>query len=152
MDYGMFKDRAEAGQILAEELEHYRTQNPLVLGIPRGGVQVGFQIAKHLECDFSIVIVRKLGHPRQPEAAIGAIAEDKSIYLNPSTIDLISEDQIDDLVEREEAEIERRIELYRDGKPLPPLKDRTVILVDDGAATGATLFATIELCKKKRCG
>jgi putative phosphoribosyl transferase len=146
----MFANRTEAGQLLADELLAYRDENPIVLAIPRGGVPVGYEVASKLHCDFDIVIARKLGYPRQPEAAIGAIAEDKSLYLNPNTQQIISRDLLQDLIDQEQEEISRRITRYRNDAALPSLTDRTIILVDDGAATGATLFAVIAMCQKQK--
>jgi len=148
----MFKNRKDAGEQLAEALIRFRDEEPLILAIPRGGVEVGYYIAKKLNCELSVVISRKLGHPRQPEAAFGAMAEDKSLYLNPKAYDILTKDMIESVMEKEEREIQRRIRLYRNGKPLPPIRGRTVILVDDGIATGSTLLAAVELCKKQNAG
>lgn len=148
----MFANRTDAGKHLAEALKKYRTENPLILAIPRGGVVTGSIVAHELDADFSIIITRKLGLPSHPEMAFGAIAEDKSLYLNPSVREMLSKEVIEDVIRKEEKEITRRINQYRKGKPLPPLKDRNVILVDDGIATGSTLFVAIDLCKKQKAG
>lgn len=145
----MFKNRKDAGEQLAKALIAFKKKDPLLLAIPRGGVEVGYYVAKILKCDFSLVISRKLGHPEQPEAAVGAVAEDKSLYLNPRIHRMLTKEVIDTLVRKEEKEIRRRIDLYRKGTTLPPIQGRVVIIIDDGIATGSTLFATIELCKKK---
>lgn len=145
----MFKDREDAGLQLAEALLTYQNGQPLILAIPRGGVELGFHVSRRLQCDFSIIICRKLGYPEHPEAAFGAIAEDGSIYIDPRVLKVLSEEKIREVRKREEAEIKRRIKKYRQGSPLPELKGRTVILVDDGIATGATLFSAIKLCKNK---
>ena len=94
--------------------------------------------------------MRKLGHPRDPEYAFGAIAEDGTVYYNPNV--KISQEGIDDVEEQQQKEIERRKQILRKGRPLPDLKDKTVIIVDDGIATGATIFAAIKMCKKKEAG
>jgi putative phosphoribosyl transferase len=99
-----------------------------------------------------LVVTRKLGHPGNPEYAIGALAEDGSLYLSPEAEIHFSQETIDDLKRDQEKEIKRRIQEFRQGNPLPELKNRTVIIVDDGIATGATLFATIMLCKNKKAG
>lgn len=148
----MFINRQDAGRQLAEALSYYKKAHPLVLAIPRGGVEVAYYVAQKLGCQLSTVITRKLGHPYQPELAFGALAEDKSLYLNPAIRQKLSKAIIENAISREEKEIKRRIALYRRGKAMPPIKDRTVILVDDGIATGATLFAAIALCKKRKAG
>lgn len=148
----MFKDRKDAALQLAEALEKYKDKNAVVLGIPRGGAETAFYVALHLHAEFSLLVSRKLGHPGNPEYAFGAIAEDGSVYLSPTARLELSEETITAVEEEQEKEIERRIKILRKGKPLPELKGRTVILVDDGIATGATIFAAIELCKKRDAG
>lgn len=146
----MFANRTDAGEHLAEALKKYRKENPLILAIPRGGVVTGSIVACKLSVDFSVIITRKLGLPSNPETAFGAIAEDKSLYLDSSVRELLSKKIIEKVIQKEEKEIKRRIKQYRKGEPLPTLKDRTVILVDDGIATGSTLFVAIDLCKKQK--
>jgi putative phosphoribosyl transferase len=148
----MFTDRKDAALQLAKALEKYQDKNAVVLGIPRGGAETAFYVAIHLHAELSMLVSRKLGHPYNPEYAFGAIAEDGSIYLSPQARQEVNEDTINEVVEEQKKEIERRIKVLRKGKPLPELKDRTVILVDDGIATGATIFAAIEMCKKKHAG
>lgn len=145
----MFKNRKEAGRYLAMDLENYRSQNPVVLAIPRGGVEVGAEVASHLECEFSVVIARKLGYLLNPEAAFGAIAEDGSLFLYPHARGKITKEEIHAVMAAEKSEINRQINVYREGLPVMPLKNRVVIIVDDGIATGSTLFAAIEMCKKQ---
>jgi putative phosphoribosyl transferase len=145
----MFRNRREAGRLLGMELETYRTQNPIVLAIPRGGVEVGYEVATHLNCEFSVAIARKLGFLQQPEAAFGAIAEDGSLYFNPHARGRLTKEEIDAVMEKEKAEIARRVKTYRDAEPLISLENRVVIIVDDGIATGSTLFAVIEMCRKQ---
>jgi len=148
----MFIDRKDASIQLGLALENYKSKNPLVLGIPRGGAETAYYVAKHLDAEMSLVVTRKLGHPGNPEYAIGALAEDGSLYLSPEAEIHFSQETIDDLKRDQEKEIKRRIQEFRQGNPLPELKNRTVIIVDDGIATGATLFATIMLCKNKKAG
>jgi len=148
----MFRDRKDASIQLGLALENYKSKNPLVLGIPRGGAETAYYVAKHLDAEMSLVVTRKLGHPGNPEYAIGALAEDGSLYLSPEAEIHFSQETIDDLKRDQEKEIKRRIQEFRQGNPLPELKNRTVIIVDDGIATGATLFATIMLCKNKKAG
>ncbi|WP_018614582.1 phosphoribosyltransferase [Segetibacter koreensis] len=148
----MFKDRKDAALQLAKALEKYRNTDAIVLGIPRGGAETAFYVAMHLNADFSLLVSRKLGHPANPEYAIGAVAEDGTVYLNKYAKLELSQDTINELAEQQKKEIERRIEILRKGEPLPVLKDKTVILVDDGIATGATLYAAIHMCKKQEAG
>lgn len=148
----MFADRKDAALQLAQALKKYKDTNALVLGIPRGGAETAYYVALYLNAELSILISRKLGHPENPEYAFGAIAEDGSIYLSPYATKDLSEETINTVVETQKKEIERRIQILRKGKPLPELKARTVILVDDGIATGATVFAAIEMCKKQQAG
>jgi predicted phosphoribosyltransferase len=145
----MFTDRKDAAVQLAKALEKYKDKNAVVLGIPRGGAETAFYVALHLHAELSLLISRKLGHPENPEYAFGAIAEDGSIYLNPSSSGQLSAETIQEVVNEQKKEITRRVTILRQGKPLPELKGRTVILVDDGIATGATIFAAIEMCKKR---
>ncbi|RZS97644.1 phosphoribosyltransferase [Cecembia calidifontis] len=143
----MFKNRKDAAIQLGKALEKYKGINALVLGIPRGGAETAYYVARELEGDMGLVISRKLGHPQNPEYAIGAIAEDGSIYLSPYASSEVSEEELAQIKKEQEEEIKSRIQRFRNGKPLPEMKGRTVILVDDGIATGATLMATIMLCK-----
>ena len=145
----MFTDRKDAALQLAKALERYRNKNAVVLGIPRGGAEIGYYVAIHLNAEFSLLVSRKLGHPDNPEYAFGAIAEDGSIYLSPYARQDVSDDTIHESVEAQKLEIVRRVKVLRKGKPLPELKGRTVIIVDDGIATGSTVFVAIEMCKKK---
>lgn len=146
----MFKNRKDAAIKLAKALEKYKNEDPLILAIPRGGVEIGYYLSKVLKCDWSILISRKLGYPGQPEAAFGAIAEDKSLFFNPRIKSYLDRKMIEKVIDKEETEIKRRIQTYRKGAPIPDLKGRTIILADDGIATGATLFAAIQMCKKAK--
>jgi putative phosphoribosyl transferase len=146
----MFRNRKEAGYLLGKALEKYKTEKPIVLAVPRGGVETGYCVASHLNCELSVIIARKLGYPEQPESAFGAVAEDGSLYLNPWIKRRLSREDIILVRNREESVVERRVKLYRKGEPLPNMKNRTVILVDDGIATGASLLACIEACRKRQ--
>ena len=148
----MFKNRKDAGEKLAQALEKYLDMNVLVLGIPRGGVETAYYVAKHLGAEMSVVVTRKLGYPLNPEAAFGAVAEDGSIYISDNGGQSVSTEEMNEILEYQKEEIQRRIQRLRGGRPLPEIKDRTIILVDDGIATGATLFAAIALCKKAKAG
>jgi putative phosphoribosyl transferase len=146
----MFEDRRDAGQKLAEALSAHVGEQPLVLAIPRGGVAVGYQVAKHLKSDFSIVVVRKLPLPDNPEAGFGALAEDGSAYFVDRALQALPSDATSQIVEEQELEITRRVDVLRQGRPLPTIKDRTVILVDDGIAMGSTMRAAILLCRNRQ--
>lgn len=145
----MFNDRKDAAEKLARALEKYRNTKALVLGIPRGGAETAYYVAKYLNAEMSLVITRKLGYPANPEAAFGAVAEDGSLYISEAASQILSAETMNEVIKEQKKEIQRRIRQLRNGKPLPDLKERTVIIVDDGIATGATLFATIMLCKKR---
>ncbi|KYC40781.1 phosphoribosyl transferase [Scytonema hofmannii PCC 7110] len=146
-----FKDRTQAGQFLAKELAAYANRpDTLVLGIPRGGVPVAFEIAKTLNTPLDIFVVRKLGVPDQRELAMGAIASGGVRVLNEDIVRSlhISEVEIDQVTEKEQQELERREHLYRGDRPFPQLHEQTVILVDDGLATGATMRASVVALQK----
>jgi len=140
-----FTDRLEAGQLLAQELQEYRGSRTVVLGIPRGGVVIASVIARALGAEVDIVLARKLGAPGNPEFAIGAIAEDQKLFLDEPllarltvTSEYLMEEKVSQL-----AELKRRIGLYRPVRPKVPLSGRTVIVTDDGVATGATMQAAL---------
>jgi putative phosphoribosyl transferase len=147
-----FKDRKEAGKILANKLSNYAGQNVLVLGLPRGGVPVAFEVAKALKAPLDIYVVRKLGVPGHEELAMGAIASGDVRVLNKPVIEdlRISEEAIEAETRKEQEELERRELLYRGDRPTLDVSDRTVILVDDGIATGSTIKAGIAALKKQK--
>ncbi len=147
----MFEDRADAGRRLGQALEEYRGEDALVLGIPRGGVEVGIEVAAHLNVDFSILIVRKLPFPRNPESGFGAIAEDGSMYLYEEASRWLPEEAIQAVIREQQHEVQRRVAVLRGG-PLPRIAGRTVILVDDGIAMGSTMRAGVMLCKNRDAG
>lgn len=147
-----FHDRSEAGKNLAERLETYAgRKDVIVLALPRGGVPVGFEIAKALRAPLDVLIVRKLGVPGQEELAFGAIASGGMRILNDEIIREIglSGEWIEKITAREQKELERREQLYRNGKPPPAIDGRTVILVDDGLATGASMQTAIAAVRGK---
>jgi putative phosphoribosyl transferase len=148
----MFEDRRDAGQRLARALERYKDRDVLVLAIPKGGVEVGYQVARHLNADFSLIISRKLPYPDNPEAGFGAIAEDGSTVILEHVARWLPESTIEAIIQEQRREINRRITTLRRGRPLPNLVDRTVILVDDGLAMGSTMRASIMLCKRQDAG
>lgn len=142
----VFQDRCEAGRILAKELSSFKGQDDvIVLGIPRGGVVVGREIAEALNVPLDVYITRKIGAPHNPELAIGAVASDGTLILDYQLAKRlgVSQDYIDAESERQRREIERRVTEYRGKLPAPELKGKVVILADDGVATGATTLASI---------
>lgn len=142
----LFKDRTAAGQLLAGQLASYANRpEVMVLGLPRGGVPVAFEVAKVLNVDLDVFLVRKLGVPGQEELAMGAIASGGVRVLNEAVVRSlrIPVETIDKVTAKEQQELARREQLYRDGRPIPALQNRTVILVDDGLATGATMRAAV---------
>ncbi len=148
----MFEDRKDAGQKLAKALEKYKNQSVVILAIPRGGVEVGYQVAKYLKADFSILISRKLPYPYEPEAGFGAIAEDGSTYFIEGAWQQLPDEVIERIKNEHIVEIKRRVEILRKGDPLPDLEKKTVILVDDGIAMGSTMRAAVQLCQNIRAG
>ncbi|SEM87396.1 Predicted phosphoribosyltransferase [Nitrosospira multiformis] len=141
-----FADRAEAGRMLGEALSIYAGRTDvLVLALPRGGVPVAYEIARALAVPLDIWLVRKLGVPGQEELAMGAMAGTDTLVLNKEIIKLLNIDEgsIDAVIARERTELERRNKLYRRGMPAPDIQGKTIILVDDGLATGATVRAAI---------
>jgi putative phosphoribosyl transferase len=141
-----FKDRRDAGRKLAQKLATYVGQpNVLILALPRGGVPVGYEVALALNAPLDIFIVRKLGLPGREELAIGAIASGDVRVLNRDVIRMLSvpDEVINFVAKRELQELQRRENLYRKDRPYPELRDRTVILIDDGLATGASMRAAI---------
>jgi predicted phosphoribosyltransferase len=141
-----FQNRSEAGRVLAGKLTGYRNrEDVLVLALPRGGVPVGFEIAHALSADLDIFLVRKLGLPGQEELAVGAIASGGVRVLNHGLLETLhlSPAVLESVATRELRELERRESLYREGRPATPVRDRTIILVDDGLATGASMLAAV---------
>lgn len=146
----MFQDRQDAGQQLAHILESYKDQHALVLAIPKGGIEVGIQVARFLKADFSIIITRKLPFPHNPEAGFGAVAEDGSTFIVDFASEELSQTEIDRIIQEQKQEIRRRIDVLRQGNPLPTIENRTVILVDDGIAMGSTMRASMALCQNQK--
>lgn len=147
-----FDDRRDAGRQLAERLQAYKGSEPLILALPRGGVEVGYEVAKAIGGELDVWIVRKLGVPGHEEFGMGAISEGGGVYLNRNTIAYlgITERQISQIAELEGNEIERRIRVYRGQRPAPTVTNRTVILVDDGIATGGTVRAALQGIRQQR--
>jgi putative phosphoribosyl transferase len=142
-----FKDRADGGKKLAQELSHYGGRSDVVvLGLPRGGVPVAYEVAKELEAPLDVFIVRKLGVPGHEELAMGAIASGGVRVLNDEVVKgvNVSEDDVDRVATKEQQELERRESAYRGERPGIALEDKTVLLVDDGLATGASMRAAVK--------
>jgi putative phosphoribosyl transferase len=148
----VFRDRSEAGIKLADRLKKYKgAQDVLVLALPRGGVVTGFEVSRLLGVPLDVLIVRKIGAPRQPELAAAAVSETGVVALNQFVVSayMISEDYLKHEISRQKEEISRRAKLYRKGKRIANFAGKTVILVDDGVATGATMKAAIETLRKE---
>ncbi|BBL65607.1 MULTISPECIES: phosphoribosyltransferase [Methanosarcina] len=148
-----FKDRADAGKRLAKELSKYSNRpDVLILALPRGGVPVAFEVAKELKVKMDVFIVRKLGVPGNEELAMGAIASEDVRVLNENIIKSykIPDRVIATVAANELRELERRERKYRGSRPKPDMEGMTVILIDDGLATGATMHAAVEALKTKR--
>jgi predicted phosphoribosyltransferase len=141
----LFRDRIDAGRTLAESLRQYRGQNVLVLGIPRGGVPLAAEVAEAIEGELDVIVARKLGAPGSRELAIGAVTSNGGRYLNERLIEEIgvSEDYLERITAAEMDEAHRRETTFREDRPAPKIEGRTVIVVDDGLATGATMRAAV---------
>jgi putative phosphoribosyl transferase len=144
-----FRNRADAGEQLGAALERHRRDGSIVLGIPRGGVEVGLLVAEALEAVFSVLVARKLPFPDNPEAGFGAVAEDGTLYFIPRYKDSLPPTQVNRIIREQEAEVLRRVKLFRPERPLPDLTGRHVILVDDGIAMGSTTLVAVACCRNK---
>lgn len=143
----MFKNREEAGRQLVERLIRYRDDpTAVIVALPRGGVAVGYQLSLGLHLPLDVFITRKLGAPDNPEYALGAVGETGTVHLNPEAMAAygFSRTDIEELVHMQQQEIARRQSMYRQGRQMPTLTDHSVILVDDGIATGSTFFAAVQ--------
>ena len=149
-----FHDRSEAGHLLAQKLQpHYATEpNLLVLGLPRGGVPIAYEVAQLLDAPLDICIVRKLGVPGDKELAMGAISSHGIMILDEELVDelKISQNAVKQVILTEQQELERRERVYRGSRPFPDLANRTIILVDDGIATGSTLKAALSTIQAQK--
>ncbi len=149
----MFWNRIDAGRRLAARLFQYKNRlDVTVLALPRGGVVIGYEIASALNAPLDVMIVRKLGFPGQPELAVGAVAETGSVVLNEDLMaeSRLSEEVLKPEIDRQKMGIEKSVAIYRAGRRLPDLHGMTVILADDGVATGATIKAAISALKEQK--
>jgi putative phosphoribosyl transferase len=146
----VFSDRRDAGVQLGHFLlRRYKQANPIILGVPRGGMEVACYVAQVLEAPLDMVIAKKLPLPGNAEVAFGAIAEDLTVYVSPKYSKNLDPEKIGEVIDQQTDEVNRRVALYRNGKQFPDLNCRTVIIVDDGIATGATLVPVVQLCRKR---
>ena len=145
-----FEDREDAGRRLAERLTRYSDERPVVFALPRGGVPVGYEISRSLGAPLDVFVSRKLGAPGQPEFGIGAVAPGGVRVLNGNVVERlgIPDDYLEAITRKELAEVERRLRHFRGDRPEPEVRDRTVILVDDGLATGVTARAAVEALRR----
>jgi putative phosphoribosyl transferase len=149
----LFRDRRDAGRQLAAKLSDYAGRSDLlVLALPRGGVPVGYEVARALSAPLDVFIVRKLGAPDREELAIGALASGGVTVLNHELVRRlrVTQPELDEIVSREAAELRRREALFRPDRPSLDLKGRTIILVDDGLATGSTMYAAVIAIRRQK--
>lgn len=145
----LFLNREDAGKQLGRELRNRFESDTLLLGVPRGGVEIAFYAAKVMYAEFSVVVSKKLGFPGQPELGFGALAEEGFVYVSEMGKKKLNKEIIERVIEEKKIEVKRRVNQYRNGKNLPDMTGKTVIITDDGIATGATLVPVIDLCKSK---
>lgn len=145
IEHGIFNDREEAGWMLMERLRGTPLEKPLVLAIPRGGIEIGAVLARGLGAELDVVLSRKLRAPHQPELALGAISENGAVYLNhfASAMTDVGDAYVEAERQRQLGEIKRRRQIYRAVRPQAPIMGRSVIVTDDGIATGATMIASL---------
>lgn len=146
----VFLNRREAGEKLSQALQKYRNEELVVIGIPRGGVVVAAQVARVLEASLDVLIPRKIGAPHNSEVAIGAVTQDGTMIKDEVMVEFlgISDSQLGDLASRAKQEISRRVYTYRGGRPATEMRNKTVIVVDDGIATGYTIKAALQSVRK----
>ncbi len=146
-----FMNRSHAGRKLARRLDHLKGERTVVLGLPRGGIPVGFEVARRLSAPLEVLLVRKLGAPFQPELAIGALGEGGIQIIDRDRVRRlrIGDDHIEPLVSREREEMARQAEVFRRGRPAVDLAGKTAVIVDDGVATGSTALAACAIARRQ---
>lgn len=149
----LLRDRMHAGTLLAAELLRFKEQDPVVLALPRGGVPVGFEVAKALGAPLDLILVRKIGAPLQPELAVAAVVDGErmELVINEGLLEALglSEDEVRKRAKREVEEIERRRRVYLGGRERVAVRGRTVLVIDDGIATGATMRAALRAIRRR---
>ncbi len=153
MNNRIFEDRRAAGRSLATEIRRCKLKDPIVIGLARGGIPVAYEVALAIDAPLDVLVVRKLGAPFQPELAIGAIASGGVRVFNEQLLDnlpSVNDSDIEKIVAKESQELSRREKLYRGDQPYPEFRDKDVLLVDDGMATGATMRAAVKAVKHFR--
>lgn len=147
----LFRDRVEAGRLLVRDLKELKGKEVVVLAIPRGGVIVANEVARALKSPLDLIIPRKVGAPGNPELAIGAVTQDGAALIDKDTIRMlgVSEKYLEDEVKSQVEEIRRRMKKYRGERPYPTFKDKVVVIVDDGVATGYTMKAAIRSVRRE---
>lgn len=148
----IYLNRKQAGVLLAESLIQYRdTPNTIILALPRGGVPVAYEVATRLHAPLDVFLVRKLGAPGNAELAMGAIAQGGAVILNPSIVNeyQVTQEEMELITAREQAELARREQAYRGMRPALLLQDKTIILIDDGIATGSTMQVAIKALREQ---
>ena len=146
----LFRDRVDAGRQLARAAIRYRGQSPIVLGLPRGGVPVAYEVARALDAPLDVWVVRKVGAPGHEELGLGAVAEGGEAYLDREIMAAVgaSDEEVGAIVDRKAAEVDERVRMFRGDRPAPELEGRTVIVVDDGIATGGTVRAALRAIRQ----
>lgn len=152
----LFNDRLQAGDFLAKKFSLLKPQpkEPIVLGIPRGGIPVGYRLAKSLASPLDTIVLRKLPVPTNPEAGFGAVTLDRTVIFNQELLSFIQldDDQMDKIIHDVYKEVLRRNQVYRKGRSFPSLEKRSVILTDDGLASGFTMLAAVKFVRKRKAG
>ncbi len=150
----IFDNREDAGRQLAERLGELQIDDPVVLGMPRGGVPVAYEVARRIDAPLDVVVVRKVGAPLNPEYGVGAVGEEGVVLLNDQALSQlgVTREDMQEAVEREQQELERRLERYRSGRPAARVRDRSVVVVDDGVATGVSATAAARVLRERGAG
>jgi predicted phosphoribosyltransferase len=143
----MFKNRNHAGKLLAKNLEKYKNTDNIVLAVPNGGIPVATEVAKHLNLNLSLVFSLKLPYPDDDNTTFGAVSENGNTYVHSYAELWLSESQIHEIIDRKKHEIKDKINILRNDMPLPKIKNKNVIIIDDGISKGATIFSIIKLCR-----